>query len=1433
MHLCKKISIFARFLLYSRYIVQPKMRKVLTVIGIILGSLLILLSSSVLILRSSRVQTYIAGHVAKKLSEQLDADVSIQHIHYRPLNHLTIDSLYISDQQRDTLAFIEQAHIAINLLQLTNDRLDLTQVALTRPYINLQSLNDSTLNCQFLLNQIQRSDSAVFPLRVNVDQLQLSDVRFRYNDLLVDELHLNLELPVLSSDSLDVNIHNLTLRAQLDRLDAGFNATLHGNLDSIFADQMLLVYRNNQVFDGNIAVYHPTRLDSLHVEANCKDLYLNYALLQDFLSQLHAKPIRLPKTIASLGHMHYRGVIDGRLEHLNLHGAFTSKLGTVTTNGYLQSDTTLQNIDFCGHLSMNHFQLGKLLNNNDLGMVSLHAHVDGNIDSMALTHCIAEANIEQIEYRGYTYHDILFDGIMGVEELSGKLHINDENISLNINGLVDWSDEDTRLDLTTHIAELRPNAIHLTDQYPDLSISATSNISLSTSGTTKQMLDNLNGYLIIDSLDIRNGEKQAVMEKLELHFDSDKGKGTPTHHMRLQSDYLTANLSGQFQYITLPNTIRQLLHQHIPSIVQKPETKNKQSNTLDFYAYFRKLEDISKVFELPVSLPSYPTIKGSIKEENQHISVQAHIPYVHTSGTQIDNLTLSAENSADKLNVAVYMYNHLPKNNPTAAKIGDVKLNMNFQAISDSLDMKIQLNNTDSVRNEGIIHISSLIKKHAKKPLFDIHLHPTNIILNDSAWSISDATITYAVADTTIDIQHFELNTDYQTIAASGTASPHPEDSITVDLRNIDLQYLLSYTLAGEAISVQGPLTGWATLYGLFTQPMVEAEVAMPKAGLNGTYLGDLTANAYLNREEKSIIINGHVIDSTQHKVASVEGKVLPQTKWWGLDIQCDSVDIGLIDFWTHTFFTNPQGRAYGNLRVSGQKRQTWVTAALLGKNAQITIPQLGSTFYFSDSVVMDSTSIRLSNIEVLDAEGHRGTFDGIITHNNFHDFHYDLNVQVENMLAMNLPYDPQALFYGKVYGSGKVNIKGDDYECRIDVRANTERNTKFYLSVNTASVASNSSFVHFKQPTPSSNLLHLLAKPAEPTVAIPKRSKLLLSLQVEATPTAEVNIKLGGDDGIRGNGEGSLKITYDDSSGAVQMLGTYTLQSGVFSYALGNIVRRNFNIAEGSSVIWNGDPLSPSVDITGRYHTTASLRDLFGSEFSQAATNRTSVPVNCVLHMTDQLFNPILNFAVELPQSDESVQSQVNAIINTDEMLMRQVIYLLVFNRFYTADYLKNTQTVGVNETYSLVSSTITGQLNSWLSKLTDVLTLGLNFRTDGEGETASQEYEANFQIQPIRQLVINGNFGYRYNDLSNRPFFGDLDIEFLLTPNGKLRAKAYTHTVDKYSLRQANTVQGVGLVFKHDFNWNIPKKKSDSIPTDTIAPPVIIQPQDTLPIP
>ena len=292
----------------------------------------------------------------------------------------------------------------------------------------------------------------------------------------------------------------------------------------------------------------------------------------------------------------------------------------------------------------------------------------------------------------------------------------------------------------------------------------------------------------------------------------------------------------------------------------------------------------------------------------------------------------------------------------------------------------------------------------------------------------------------------------------------------------------------------------------------------------------------------------------------------------------------------------------------------------------------------------------------------------------------------------------------------------------------------------------------------------------------------------------------------IQARGDGALRFTYDSHNDDYSLMGTYTAESGSLGFTLANVIRREFTIGSGSTIVWNGDPANPMLNVTAKYHVMANLRDLFGDEITSIGVNRSSVPVNTCLTMNGLLSNPILQFGIELPMSEENIQQQVRAIINTDEMLMRQVVYLLVFGRFFTPEYMATNTSYGLNETYSIISSTVTGQINNWLGKLTDIFTVGLQFRAEGEGATASQEYEAQFQLQPVDRLIINGNVGYRYNDISNRPFFGDLDAEVLITNDGQLRLKAYTHTVDKYSLRQANTIQGIGLVWR--YNYNLPSK-------------------------
>ena len=1385
-----------------------EVRKALIVIGIFLGSIMLLMGGVVGLLHLKGVQTYVISKVTNKLSKEWQTDVRIAQFHYRPLSHLIVDSIYLSDQQKDTLAYIEQIDLRFNPLALEDMQLDIEQLVLKKPYINIQTLPDSSLNCKFILDLFQKDSSREFPLQVHVGNLQLHQTRLRYNDILADQLDLALTLPIFSKDSLDIHIESMHLRAQMDQLDATFEANLHGGLDSIFADSIQLNFKGDRLFNGNVAIYHPIQLDSFYIHANCKHLYFDEVLYQDLLTQLDIKGVALPIPLRNLKHIHYVGDIDGRLEDMQLHGAFTTALGTMRVNGLMQIDTTLQGANFKGHVSTKGFQIGKLLNQADLGNIAFDANIDGSIDSTQFTHCIAEATIKQLDYLGYTYQNIHLDGEWNINEISGTLSIHDDNIKLNINGLADWDQEDTRIDLEIKLDDFSPAALHLTEKNPNLCIGATTYISLYTSGTPQQMLDNLNGYVIIDSLQLANTDQTCSIEQIKLLIDSEIRDKSPYHQVRLQSDLVTGNLSGTFTYAALPTIAQHITYKYLPILIDKPKTKYPKNTNLDFYAYFRQLDQITKVLNLGIDIPSYPTIKGHL--HNQDVQIQAVVPSIKTSKTQINDITFALHNINDeKLNLSMYMLTHLPQDNPTAAKLGDIKTTFNVSVENNNIDLNILLGNTDSVRNEGNINISSKITHYLNQPKLDIQIRPTHIILNDSAWTISPTNLTYTHATNSLDIHHLQLETAYQSIKANGRASKEKSDSINVQLNNINLNYLLSYTEANKAISIQGPVTGNATIYSVFSDVMLEAQANIPKGGLNGVYLGDVVAQARLDRENNSIIIEGEITDSTNHVVANVLGTVIPAQKSWNLDISCDSIDINFIDFWTKTIVKDPTGRAFGHVRVGGKKRDVWVTGAALAKNAHITIPQIGVTYGFTDSVYLDSTAIRFPDIEVYDQYGNPGTFTGAVYHNNFLDIRFDLWAQANNLLVMDLPADQQALFYGKVFGTGDVHIHGDEMDCKIDVNARTEANTKFYLNINSASQATQSNFIHFVQPDTTSYGLLSLLKPKK-TVSPVAQSKLRLSLQGEVTPQAEINIRLGAEDGIRGKGEGNLKLIYESPSENVQMQGSYTLQSGLFSFSLGNIVRRNFTIREGSRITWDNDPLTPTLDITGYYHTTASLRDLFGSESAQIATNRTSVPVNCVLNMTDQLFNPILKFAIELPQSDESVQSQVNSMINTEEMLMRQIIYLLVFNRFYTPEYLQNTQNVGLNETYSLLSSTLTGQINSWLSKLTDVFTMGFNFRTDGEGETASQEYEANFQIHPINQLIINGNFGYRYNDLSNRPFFGDLDVEYLLTKNGKVRVKAYTHTVDKYSLRQANTVQGIGFVFKHDFNWKRTNKYS-----------------------
>ena len=173
-----------------------------------------------------------------------------------------------------------------------------------------------------------------------------------------------------------------------------------------------------------------------------------------------------------------------------------------------------------------------------------------------------------------------------------------------------------------------------------------------------------------------------------------------------------------------------------------------------------------------------------------------------------------------------------------------------------------------------------------------------------------------------------------------------------------------------------------------------------------------------------------------------------------------------------------------------------------------------------------------------------------------------------------------------------------------------------------------------------------------------------------------------------------------------------------------------------------------------------------------------------------------------------------------------RQIIYLLALNRFYTPEYMGTGAKQNEQLITSVASSTISAQLSSILGKMTDNLSIVPNVRSN-KGDFSDVEVDVMLSSQLLNnRLLLNGNFGYRDNtyNTSNTNFIGDFDIEYLLNNKGTLRLKAYNHFNDQnYYLRNALTTQGVGIVWKHDFDKFLRKSKK---PRFTVAPA-----QDSIP--
>ena len=310
----------------------------------------------------------------------------------------------------------------------------------------------------------------------------------------------------------------------------------------------------------------------------------------------------------------------------------------------------------------------------------------------------------------------------------------------------------------------------------------------------------------------------------------------------------------------------------------------------------------------------------------------------------------------------------------------------------------------------------------------------------------------------------------------------------------------------------------------------------------------------------------------------------------------------------------------------------------------------------------------------------------------------------------------------------------------------------------------------------------------------------------VNATPDATLRVLMNEESGdyIDLLGNGMLRISYFNK-GAFNIFGNYVVDHGVYKMTIQNVLAKDFQFQEGGTIAFGGDPLRSALDLKALYTVNGvSLSDLnIGRNFS---TN--NIRVNCIMNITGTMDSPNVDFDMEMPTVNADAQQMVRSLVNSEEEMNQQVIYLLTIGRFYSQSGNNSVEESDQSQTslamQSLLSGTISQQINNVLSSVLNNSNwnFGANISTGDEGWN-NAEYEGILSGRLLNnRLLINGQFGYRDNSNATSSFIGDFDVRYLLFPNGNLAVRVYNQTNDRYFTKNSLNTQGIGLIMKKDFN-------------------------------
>lgn len=1152
-------------------------------------------------------------------------------------------------------------------------------------------------------------------------------------------------------------------------------------------------------------------VDRLDIDLNLKKLTTGRADLEQLIAKsMLPKSIQLPKVIG------LKGTFNGGMN------AFTTNMALSTDQGSASVDADFSTLNkdtvYNAQLKLRDFDIGNFLKQDSvLGVLSFDAHVKGQGLDPKKAVAEVEGELVRLDAMGYQYSNLLMNVKANAGDIIADAVSNDPNIRFNLTANAQMHEQYPKVNFDLMVDSV--NLKNLKLMQDEFKYHGRLKGEFETAD-----LDFLNGKADIIQSSIAYNEDRFQLDSISLIARAD----TSRNLIMLRSAFLNAHLVGKYKITELSNAIQDIIHTYyepadavkIPEYSAQNFEFSAQLTRTNFIRDF--LPDLTEMKDI--------TLDGIFNSESKTILAKLDAPRIVYAGTEINNVSFDI----NALDSTMYY----------SALINKIKVS-NIELINTIFSGKVVQNNIDfglwikDKKDKEQYHLGGMVK--ADKGNFLFSLLEDGLMLNYEKWQV-DTSNHFHFGKDGIQAHNFILSNKGQQLEVVSHDSTL-NSPIDLNFKNFRIE-TLSQMLESETLNLGGGINGTATVSRLESSPIFVSDVVIQKFYFGKDTIGNI--NIKVNNEKEntyaadvSISDNGNDVRLLGEFISPPEGKAT-----FNATLNFQPLTMRTIQAFSLGYLKNSAGNIQGKLNISGTTDAPQISGDLLFDKAKFNVAMLNADFNIDQQKVnFNNQGISFKDFSIIDQKGNNMKLSGTIATKTYTDFAFNLNLITDNFEVVNSTRLDNDLFYGKMYVSSNLRVRGDLDKPVVDgnIMVNDKTDFTFILPNDDPGMVERKGVVEFVDKSDTSHV-NVFAKLDSLKTSKITGMDIALNLQTSKDAKFTVIIDEGSQDALNIQGVAEINAGVDPSN-KISMSGTYTVNDGSYSFSFGP-AKRVFNFKEGSTIIWAGDPLDARLNITASYKVKAPTLELVQNQIgaSSAGLYKQRIPFDVNLIITEQLFQPKLDFKIELDENSavasQDVISKVKtglAQLNEDPSEMnKQVFSLIILGRFMAANPFESVSGGGGVESMARnsVSSLLTSQLNKLASDLIQGVELDFDLQSSEDYTTGIGQTRTDLNIGVSKMLfddrlkvTIGSNFELegksRPGEQSNN-IAGDISIDYQLSKDGRYFARVYRKNQYQVTLQGQFVETGIGFVINMDYNrfkeiWMSSKKIQNMYNTES----------------